>query len=249
MTTTDERPPVADLGEQARMLWQTSQPKPTAAELAEQFDRSPRWARDRIREARSATGLPPAEVAATAAEVAATAGEMAATDGRPMAATIDRPGPRVAEGGDQVDEHADTGWGLTWWLSVVAVVVVGGVALVMSYDHMRLLADQSGEGWRAYLLPVSVDGLMIAASSVILARQRQRLAAGWLPWAALAAGVAASVAANIAQAGHDLSPMAVDHDRLLMQARVLAAWPPLAALAGVELLMRQLRSQQISGDR
>ena len=257
MTMTDDRITTTDLAGQARATWQEAAAKPTAVELGRQFGRSERWARDRIREARQDAG------SGTAADRQAPA-ERPADSAADPAAAAERPADSAADPATDLAEEVTTSTAaaaddtrLTWWVSVIAVVVVGGVALVMSYDHMRLLAEESGEGWRSWLLPISVDGLMIAASSVILARQRQGVPAGWLPWMALVAGVAVSVAANIAQAGADLKPIGsdggpateADYDDLLLKARLLAAWPPLAALAGVELLMRQIRGRQQAGRR
>lgn len=125
--------------------------------------------------------------------------------------------PRAARASSVATEPPTTNW--VWWCALAAVVVVGAVALATSYDHMRVLAHDSGEGWRAWMLPVSVDGLMIAASVTILARRRAGERGGWLAWSSLCGGVTASVAANVAAAEPNLV------------AQLVAAWPPLAALA------------------
>jgi hypothetical protein len=114
-------------------------------------------------------------------------------------------------------------------LTVAAVVVVAAVAAVASYAHTRALALSAGEGWRADLLPLSVDGLLVAASLVLLVRRRAGLPAGWLPWFGLALGVATSLAANVAAA-----------DPTIL-GRVVAAWPPLAFAVAFELLVIVLR--------
>lgn len=49
-------------------------------------------------------------------------------------------------------------------ITTLAVLAVAIVAAVASYDHQRALAELAGEGWRSWLLPVSVDGLVVAAS-------------------------------------------------------------------------------------
>ena len=61
-------------------------------------------------------------------------------------------------------------------------------------------APCTGEQWRAWLLPLSVDGLVVAASMVLLTRRRAGLPGGRLAWAALLGGVGASLAANVAAA-------------------------------------------------
>jgi hypothetical protein len=84
------------------------------------------------------------------------------------------------------------------------VVGLAGVAGAISYSHMAELARLHGEvGWRAHAFPVSVDGIEVVVSLVLLAHRRAGTRAGWLPWAALAAGTAASVAANVAVGASD----------------------------------------------
>jgi hypothetical protein len=112
-------------------------------------------------------------------------------------------------------------------VTTVAVVAVAGVAAVASYEHMRALASVAGEGWRAWLLPISVDGLAVAASMTMLVRRRAGQRAGVLPWAALLLGLGASLAANVAAA----EPSVVG--------RLVAAWPPVGLLLSYELLMQQ----------
>jgi len=92
---------------------------------------------------------------------------------------------------------------------------------------MRALATLAGEGWRAWLLPISVDGLAVAASMTMLVRRRAGHRAGTLPWAALLLGLGASLAANVAAA----EPTVVG--------RLVAAWPPVGLLLSYELLMQQ----------
>jgi len=75
-----------------------------------------------------------------------------------------------------------------------------------------------------------VDGLVVAASMVLLGRRRVGMAGGWLPWWALLGGVGASLAANVAAA----EPTAT--------ARVVAAWPALAFAVAFELLLQQRRA-------
>jgi len=114
-------------------------------------------------------------------------------------------------------------------VTVGAVLLVATVAAVVSYEHMREVAERAGEGWRAWLLPLSVDGLVVAASMGLLTRRRAGLPGGRLAWCALLGGVGASLAANIAAA----EPTAT--------ARVVAAWPALAFAVAFELLLQQRR--------
>ena len=120
------------------------------------------------------------------------------------------------------------GWA-TRATTVGAVLVVAAVAAVVSYAHMQEVAERAGEQWRAYLLPLSVDGLVVASSMALLTRRRAGLPGGRLAWCALLGGVGASLAANIAAA----EPTAT--------ARVVAAWPALAFAVAFELLLEQRR--------
>jgi hypothetical protein len=95
------------------------------------------------------------------------------------------------------------------------------IAGTVSYLHMHLLVELHGQpGWVAALTPLSVDGMIVAASTTLLADPRVGGRSGFLPWALLVAGSAASLAANVAVA----EPTATG--------RVIAAY---------ELLMRQVR--------
>jgi Protein of unknown function (DUF2637) len=119
-------------------------------------------------------------------------------------------------------------------ITTLAVLAVALVAAIASYDHQRALAELAGEGWRAWLLPVSVDGLVVAASMSMLVWRRAGLPAGALAWTSLLAGIGASLAANVAAADPT------------MVGRVVAAWPPLALLLAWELLL-QVRAPTAAG--
>jgi hypothetical protein len=103
--------------------------------------------------------------------------------------------------------------------ATVTVVGLAGIAGTLSYSHMRQLAEAHGQaGWHAHTLPLSVDGVEIVASLVLLADRRASRQSGWLPWAALIIGTAASLAANVATA----QPTAIS--------RLITGWPALALL-------------------
>jgi hypothetical protein len=114
-------------------------------------------------------------------------------------------------------------------ITTAAVLAVAAVAAVASYEHMRALTGLAGEGWRSWLLPISVDGLAVAASMTMLVRRRAGVPAGVLPWVALLLGLGASLAANVAAA----DPTVVG--------RVVAAWPPVGLLLSYELFLQQTR--------
>lgn len=120
------------------------------------------------------------------------------------------------------------------WVSRAAaatVAALAGLAGAISYSHMRLLAQEHGQaGWHAHVFPLSVDGLELVASLVLLADRRRGRRSGWLPWTALVTGTAGSLAANIATAAPDLI------------SRTIAGWPALALLIAVKLLSGILTS-------
>src|SRR5215467_2665176 len=119
------------------------------------------------------------------------------------------------------------------WIRCTTTGCVGLLALIagsVSYLHMHMLVAEHGQpGWVAALTPLSVDGMIVAASTTLLADSRSGRARGVLPWALLVAGSVASLAANVAVA--EPSPIG----------RVIAAWPSFALIASYELLTRQVR--------
>jgi len=54
------------------------------------------------------------------------------------------------------------------------VAGLAGIAGAISYSHMRQLAAAHGQaGWHAHAFPLSVDGIEIVASLVLLADRRR----------------------------------------------------------------------------
>jgi hypothetical protein len=98
-----------------------------------------------------------------------------------------------------------------------------------------LVALYGQPGWVAALTPLSVDGMIVAASTTLLADSRSGRKGGTLPWALLVAGSVASLAANVAVA------------EPTMIGRVIAAWPSFALTASYELLTRQVRRSAAIG--
>lgn len=119
------------------------------------------------------------------------------------------------------------------WIKSTTIGCVTLLALIagtVSYLHMHTLVALHGQpGWVAALTPLSVDGMIVAASTTLLADSRSGRAGGALPWALLVVGSVASRAANVAVAQPTLI------------GRVIAAWPSFALTASYELLTRQVR--------
>jgi Protein of unknown function (DUF2637) len=120
------------------------------------------------------------------------------------------------------------------WIRLTTIGCVGLLALIagtVSYLHMHLLVELHGQpGWVAVLTPLSVDGMIVAASTTLLADSRSARRGGLMPWALLVIGSLASLAANVSVS----EPTATG--------RVIAAWPSFALIAAYELLMRQVRN-------
>jgi hypothetical protein len=76
------------------------------------------------------------------------------------------------------------------------VALLALIAGTVSYLHMHMLVARHGQpGWVAALTPLSVDGMIVAASTTLLADLRSGRNGGALPWALLVAGSVASLAA------------------------------------------------------
>ncbi len=114
--------------------------------------------------------------------------------------------------------------------TIGCVTLLASIAGTVSYLHMHMLVALHGQpGWVAALTPLSVDGMIVAASTTLLADSRSGSKGGVLPWALLIIGSVASLAANVAVAEPTLI------------GRVIAAWPSFALTASYELLTRQVR--------
>lgn len=112
------------------------------------------------------------------------------------------------------------------------VALVAITAAVISFSHVRTVAIRAGETeLTSWLLPISIDGAVVAAVSVLLADSRAGRQPAMLTWLLLALGLSASLAANVASA----EPTAT--------ARAVAAWPPLALALGIEVLAGLARRQ------
>lgn len=114
-----------------------------------------------------------------------------------------------------------------WWpplLAVTTVTAVGVPAAVASYLHARTVVARSGDPAMAPWLPLSVDGMLLAALVVIWVRRRRGQPAGVFPWVSFGLGMAATIAANLAAA--DRTP----------EGYVVALWPPVALAITLELV-------------
>jgi hypothetical protein len=120
--------------------------------------------------------------------------------------------------------------------TALAVVAVASVAAIVSYQHAYELVRTHGEsGLTARLLPFTVDGLIWAASMVVLDASRRNQRVPRLALWSLDAGILATVGANLA---HGLGHGSVG--------ALVSAWPALALVGSFELLMVLIRTASLT---
>jgi hypothetical protein len=118
------------------------------------------------------------------------------------------------------------------WSTVAAVTAVAIVAGWASYEHAYTVVAAHGEhGAVARIYPGTIDGLIYAASMVLLDSARRSVAAPAIARWLLAAGIVATLAANIT-AGLAYGWVGC----------VVAAWPAPALVGSYELLMWLVRT-------
>ncbi len=117
------------------------------------------------------------------------------------------------------------------WSTIAAVSVVAGIAGWVSYIHAYDVIRAHGEaGLVGRVYPGTVDGLIYCASMVLLDSARRGIAAPVIARWLLAAGIGATLLANVL-AGLSWGPLGA----------VVAAWPALALVGSYELLMLIIR--------
>ena len=119
--------------------------------------------------------------------------------------------------------------------TAAVVCAVAAFAAVVSYSHIYGLGRAHGQdGTAARLLPLSVDGLILAASLVLLHEARNDRDAPPLARLMLWLGIGATIGANIAfGAGYGLL------------GAVISAWPAVAFIGSVEIAMQQVRRSHV----
>jgi hypothetical protein len=117
--------------------------------------------------------------------------------------------------------------------TTLAVVAVATVAAIISYQHAYELVRSHGEsGSTARLVPFTVDGLILAASMLILDANRRNHPVPPLARWCLGAGILATIGANLAHGlGHGPT------------GALVSAWPALALAGSFELLMTLIRTE------
>jgi Protein of unknown function (DUF2637) len=115
--------------------------------------------------------------------------------------------------------------------TAAVVCAVAAFAAVVSYSHIYGLGRAHGQdGTAARLLPLSVDGLILAVSLVLLHEARNGRDAPGLARLMLWLGIGATIGANLAYgAGYGLL------------GALISAWPAVAFIGSVELVMQLVR--------
>jgi Protein of unknown function (DUF2637) len=115
---------------------------------------------------------------------------------------------------------------------VAAVVAVAGVAAYVSYWHaVDVVTAHREPGMIGHLYPVVIDGIIVAASMVLLDAARHSEAPPRLAWWLLWAGIVVTLAANVTYG--ELGGWA---------SAAWAAWPAAAFVGCYELLMLLVRA-------
>lgn len=121
---------------------------------------------------------------------------------------------------------------LTHRTAVAAVLAVAVVAAWVSYRHAVTVVTAHGEpGVIGHLYPVGIDGLIVAASMVLLDSARHQEDAPKLALWLLGSGIGGTLAANVL-AGTASGWLGA----------IVAAWPALAFIGSYELLMMLVRA-------
>jgi hypothetical protein len=115
-------------------------------------------------------------------------------------------------------------------LTGLAVLAVAVIAAAVSFAHIQSLALAHGyTADTARLLPLSVDGLIVASSLTLLTEARAHRDAPGLARFGLVLGIAGTLAANVAYGAH-----------YGIVGAVVNAWPAAAFIVATEILIGQM---------
>ena len=120
-------------------------------------------------------------------------------------------------------------------LTAAAVLLVAAIAAVVSYLHVASLAIRYGQPpLAAYLLPISIDGLVATSSLVMLRAARTNVSAPWLARGGLVLAVVATLACNVAYGLPHGWPGAL-----------LSGWPAVAFIVAAEMAISMTRRRPV----
>jgi hypothetical protein len=116
-------------------------------------------------------------------------------------------------------------------MTTAAVLLVAAIAAVVSYMHVVSLAIRYGQPQvAAYLLPVSVDGLVAVSSLVMLRAARLGVSTPWLARSGLGLAIVATLACNVAYG--------LPHGAT---GALLSGWPAVAFVVAAEMAISMTR--------
>ena len=117
------------------------------------------------------------------------------------------------------------------WSTTIVVVLLAGIAAVVSYRHAYEVITAHGEsGWVAYLVPLTIDGLIFASSMVLLDAARRGATRPKLAYFTMGLGILATLSANVMHGWENG-----------VIGSIVAAWPAVALVLSYELLMGLIR--------
>ena len=118
-------------------------------------------------------------------------------------------------------------------LTALAVLLVAAIAAVIGFQHVVALAVRYGQPvLAAYLLPVSIDGLVAVSSLVMLRAARTGVSAPWLARTGLVLAVIATLACNVGYGVAHGWPGAL-----------LSGWPAVAFVVAAETAITMTRQR------
>lgn len=173
--------------------------------------------RARVRSANEVSGTPPLDFPADSRSP------------QPLTPPVrDAAGERPAEHGEPAAIRGDTA---IRWIANSAVLLVAGIAAIVSFLHISALALTYGQGTLAAVLtPLSIDGAVVVASVAMLRAARFGTATPRLARAMLVLAVTATLAANV---GYGI-PYGVP-------GALISGWPAVAFIGSVEIAVGMAR--------
>jgi hypothetical protein len=123
-------------------------------------------------------------------------------------------------------------------LTTMAVLVVAGIAAVISFVHIEHLAVAHGQTMMAAMLPLSIDGTVAASSLVMLRSARMKLSTPMLARVMLVLAVLATLACNV-----------LFGKGFGIVGALLSGWPAVAFIGRAEIAIGMIRrTATVAGD-
>ena len=119
--------------------------------------------------------------------------------------------------------------------AVLAVVAVAVFGAVQSFNHIRWIGQTHGQGaLDSVLLPLSIDGLILAMTLVLLHEASEDKSGPLLAWGLLWLGIGATIAANV-----------IFGQRFGRVGIGASVWPAIAFVGAVHVMTKVVRSESV----